>query len=683
MIKKTFIINALLISSTIFATSTDNAVSSDVFTHIAALHTPALAKQKNDEVIQADAIKKQNTEAARTDIYKVQEINVGAVEKIELFYRMFNLQAATANRSTTIRDGVFDDLETFAGDKPNFEHHVFGVLDNTMTTAGKLMLQRRLYQPSSNLQILNNWQNAVKTVTNKLMHNDHLIDSLEKSLTKLNNAETEFAWFFKELEEDIKKYFDTVYIQKGFIINDPTSLNQNQHAMQALATWNLFSDVTTVFMPEILGAIISATIISFATDNSPQSEIINQLRGIIDPFMYRANLSRFLDADTANLLFLFWSLNKVMLCFNIYKAVQRALENLKIMQRIEEKMHLISDLMNACEEIATLINESDLKEHFEAIQIPAKNYLATTSSDFDATIRPLKSSNPPMLTKGKSMAGFKQIDEAKLPLLNKLKFAGTVDSMLSTAKLMVKHTKTAANFCFPKYVQADKPQISITNFWHPFINPDTVVTNSISLGTNAIPQTLVITGPNAGGKSTALRAIMYCTLLAQTLGIAPATSMSLTPFSNLDTYLNIADTEGKESLFQAELNRTHKLLQNIGNLQSNQFSFVIMDEIFTGTNAKDGMAGAYGVTSGLSNLPNSIAIIATHFTELTEIAKNTALTANYKVSISKNAEGKIIPHYKLEPGISDQAIGVDLLAQAGFSQDIVLAAQAALARIKK
>ena len=213
MIKKTFIINALLISSTIFATSTDNAVSSDVFTHIAALHTPALAKQKNDEVIQADAIKKQNTEAARTDIYKVQEINVGAVEKIELFYRMFNLQAATANRSTTIRDGVFDDLETFAGDKPNFEHHVFGVLDNTMTTAGKLMLQRRLYQPSSNLQILNNWQNAVKTVTNKLMQKG--LDSLYLAAAYVKRA-IENPKKKKEIGA-INGYFITVLEKKWYL----------------------------------------------------------------------------------------------------------------------------------------------------------------------------------------------------------------------------------------------------------------------------------------------------------------------------------------------------------------------------------------------------------------------------------------------------------------------------------
>ena len=256
-----------------------------------------------------------------------------------------------------------------------------------------------------------------------------------------------------------------------------------------------------------------------------------------------------------------------------------------------------------------------------------------------------------------------------------MKSVGDIDAYMAIAKLYKKHAKNGnAKFCFVEYVDnANTPQITLDNFWNPMIDPNKVVTNNIEIGTNRQnPHNVIITGPNAGGKSTVLKGITLSILLGQTIGIAPADRMIFTPFHLINTYLNIADSSGVESLFQAEMRRVEELLREIRSMKRNEFSYVIMDEIFTGTNPKEGMAGAYGIAKKISTYPNNISLIATHFMVLTDLDKDTnGLFMNKKVRINRDAVGKISYVYKLENGVTDQAIALDLLAQSGFDSEIL------------
>ena len=105
-----------------------------------------------------------------------------------------------------------------------------------------------------------------------------------------------------------------------------------------------------------------------------------------------------------------------------------------------------------------------------------------------------------------------------------------------------------------------------------------------------------------------------------------------------------------------------------------------MDEIFTGTNPKEGEAAAYGVAKHISSFGNNMTIVATHFKELTNLEITTGgLFKNYKVSVIKKDGGFIYP-YKLEQGISDQPIALQLLANEGFASEILDEANAIMAK---
>ena len=100
-----------------------------------------------------------------------------------------------------------------------------------------------------------------------------------------------------------------------------------------------------------------------------------------------------------------------------------------------------------------------------------------------------------------------------------------------------------------------------------FTNHENIVKNTIKLG-GGNNRNAIITGPNAGGKSTFIKSLTLSILFSQTLGITTANSFKLTPFSLVNTYLNIPDIKGKESLFEAEMHRAREHLVKLKSLNS-------------------------------------------------------------------------------------------------------------------
>ena len=136
--------------------------------------------------------------------------------------------------------------------------------------------------------------------------------------------------------------------------------------------------------------------------------------------------------------------------------------------------------------------------------------------------------------------------------------------------------------------------------------------------------------------------------------------------------------QSRESLFEAEMHRCRDHIRSIEKLNQKHFSFVIMDEIFTGTNPKEGISGGYAICKKLASFKNSISIITTHFDYLTKIDKG---YRNYHMPIeriktrqikgSKEKKSDFKYTYKLKEGPSNQFIALELLDKKGFDKKIV------------
>jgi hypothetical protein len=199
---------------------------------------------------------------------------------------------------------------------------------------------------------------------------------------------------------------------------------------------------------------------------------------------------------------------------------------------------------------------------------------------------------------------------------------------------------------------------------------------------NTIHNNTIITGANGAGKSTYIKSVIECIILGQTIGVVPASEFIITPFTNITTYLNIPDCQGKESLFQAEMSRCHQQLQMLESAEKqHQFSFNIMDEIFVSTNYKEGMSGAYAIINQLCKFQNCLNIITTHFDVLANM-EDLQVNKHY-FDIEIDDEDNITRDYKIKPGVSSKHMALKLLKKKGFSPDIIKDAEYLYEQISK
>ena len=241
---------------------------------------------------------------------------------------------------------------------------------------------------------------------------------------------------------------------------------------------------------------------------------------------------------------------------------------------------------------------------------------------------------------------------------------GNIDAQLWAVKLL---ERTDAQFCIPTWIKSDLPVIENIDFWHPMINPEKVVKNSMFIGGKVKATNAIVTGANAGGKTTSLTAVMLGQIMAQSLGIAPSKVLRSTPFAKFHTYLDIStNLANNESLFMAQANRAAKLQNSIRSCTAGQKSLSLLDEIFTGTRADFAEKASYDFAKSLGENKHSICLLATHFPKLTELEKLKTFI-NYKTQDATiSPQGDLIYPYKIVPGISSQNIAQHILQQKGI-----------------
>ena len=223
--------------------------------------------------------------------------------------------------------------------------------------------------------------------------------------------------------------------------------------------------------------------------------------------------------------------------------------------------------------------------------------------------------------------------------------------------------------------------IQISDGRHPVIERSMAsgkfVPNDISLDQNR-NQVLVITGPNMAGKSTILRQTALIVLMAQMGSFVPAEKAVISVVDRIFTRVGAMDDLRRgQSTFMVEMNETANILNN-----ATPRSLVILDEIGRGTSTYDGLSIAWAVAEALVEKDgNGVkTLFATHYHELTELAKTHDRVQNYSVAVKEWNE-TIIFLYKLIKGGTSRSYGIQVAALAGVPDQVVTRAQEILKRI--
>lgn len=236
-----------------------------------------------------------------------------------------------------------------------------------------------------------------------------------------------------------------------------------------------------------------------------------------------------------------------------------------------------------------------------------------------------------------------------------------MDAYNAIATKIIESQTQKNKFCLVTFVDNAQPSIKAQSFWNVLVKD--AVTSSI-----ADDKHVILTGPNAGGKTTTIRAILQNIVLAQSFGVAAAEEFEITMFDVIYSYLNISDDLlNGLSLFASEVKRAQDVLQRIKSLELHKKFFFALDELFTGTVAEDGEVCAYNFIKRIAEFEGIQFIYATHFNKLKELGNEGVRCANYKVDApTKNADGKLVYPFTLSKGANEARVALDLAKEANL-----------------
>ena len=217
-------------------------------------------------------------------------------------------------------------------------------------------------------------------------------------------------------------------------------------------------------------------------------------------------------------------------------------------------------------------------------------------------------------------------------------------------------------------------ETKFTSAYYPLVE-DQPVKNTYDFSNN-----IIITGPNASGKTTLLKATMFNIILSQQFGFGYYQDAEIKIYDRLHCYLNIPDTSGRDSLFQAEARRCKEILDII-DTNKDQNHFCIFDELYSGTNPYEAVSGAFAYLKYLSSNYQFSFMLTTHYISLCKKMSNKYRTKNYHMEIlesernnTENESSKSVIFsytYKLKPGISKIKGGVKVFQDLEYPSVII------------
>lgn len=476
-------------------------------------------------------------------------------------------------------------------------------------------------------------------------------------------------------------------------------LNENEMFLTFMTMYNLSAPLLSLLTP-IFILIMPFFIILQKTLHFTVENYMDIMLKLLQQNELGAFLTSFHKGNTQDKLNL--AMSAAFYLFSIYQNFMMCLKFYNNMKLIHEKIALLlSYLTETCDKMQRFVKAATQYSTYTMFCLTVSRHLKFLEEARDGLLKitPYMLTYKKILEMGYVLRSFYKFYNDKTlnsSMLFSFGFCGYYEC-LQGLKSRLQISSNMSKATFRSVVEDDAEGTKFEDCFYPGMvdeeNVDSIVLNDLSTKSN-----ILLTGPNASGKTTILKTLLLNILLSQQFGMGCFKKATIVPYDFFHCYLNIPDTSGRDSLFQSESRQCSEILKCIQTNKEKQEKaenvrhFCAFDELYSGTNPKEAELCGYAFLSYLSKMKSNVDfVLTTHYTHMCEKLKKHKDVQNMRMVVIKKEssaqkqedddidvievdDDDSIPlqyTYKIEEGINELNGGLLILEQMNYPEEIL------------
>ncbi len=546
--------------------------------------------------------------------------------------------------NTKINDNISNDLELLKTLDPS-NISVYKYLFSPKTDVGEVILESWGSQFTNNVSFLKDSQKLYKNLN--IAQDTEIINKMINDWGEMKNI---------QCIEERYQYIEWDYFKW---------LNYNSLALHILSVLNITSPILQLVTPVIM-LLLPFLIIKFMGKEITLSHYIEILKQVIARNQIGQLIVNFNRVPMKTKLyslimvgFYFWSIyQNVISCYHFYKNAFYIIDKLKYMK--EYLRYTANNIDEYSSQIKSYKSYNDFDNDLTCYSEKIKKF-ADELDELPEETKSLKT----LKVFGVIMKYFYFIhydNDIQDMMSFTFGFNGYIDTIKGLQSNIINKKINTIQF-------SEKDKCLFKNIHHPSLINDNPIKNDINLS-----KSIIITGPNAAGKTTILKSTIINLIFSQQIGYGFYDSGKLNPYKHIHCYINIPDSCSRDSLFQSEARRCKNILDIIEKNRSDRH-FCVFDELYSGTNPYEAVSNAYAYLEYMIGNKNVKVILTTHYLNLCKLFRKNKRIKNCSM---KTIEGKSnIPTYtyKLTKGYSKTKGGIAVLKQLEYPNAIIKSAE--------
>ena len=586
----------------------------------------------------------------------IQVLNKNIINDLELvkIKPPLNENSNNCEKDTTLKNNE----ENEENEEHNLYYHVF----NPKNVFEKNIINRWAKYYTNNEEFL--------LETQLLLQNYNAFKKVE-----FNETKPEDNIIYTKCESII---YDNGFINNYQYIDIPllSNLNNNSLCLQTLSIYNLSSPVFSLLIP-ILFLLLPFFIIKLQGHKITFGLYFDHLKTVFSNHIIGQLFSSFSNTNFTNKIYLLFSFGFYI--FQMYLNFTSCIKYFTNIKFIHETLYSIKHyITNTLNKYKNFLKYSQTLKKYKSFNDAINTNISIFTYYLDELnkITPYALSITKLVELGQLMKCFYCLNKNE-NIINSLYFSFGFNGYLKNLETLQNFINTKVmNYCnynnakptsfdnayFANLNIIDKCEETCTTIKPIKTSKCKIVKNSYTLDKN-----IIITGPNASGKTTLLKSTLFNIILSQQIGCGFYNSASVKIYDYIHCYINIPDTGGRDSLYQAEARQCKSILEAIEN-NSNKNHFCVFDELYSGTNPDEAIDSAYGYLNYLNKFNNIDYVLTTHYIKLCK--KLNKQNNNFYMKVNNNAKDFEYT-YKIKKGISKVKGAMKVLQDLNYPENII------------